>query len=134
MTNTCVIDTSALIRFYIPDGDLPKEFEQLIHDIERGTIVLIAPELIIAEIGQVIWKKWKQKVVNAQEAQDLLKAILDCPFRILSHREYIVPALAIAQANNLTVYDSLFLAIALRYKAELITVDDILLRNFKKLK
>ena len=44
-----VIDTSALIRLYIPDGAIPRGFEEFLRGVERGNNMAIAPELHLVE-------------------------------------------------------------------------------------
>jgi len=41
-----VIDTSALIRFYVPDGDLPEELEKTIDSAWHADTVIVVPELL----------------------------------------------------------------------------------------
>lgn len=119
-----IIDTSALIRLYIPDGPVPEGLEIALQNSERGNDSLIAPELILAESGQVLHKKRNQQVLSDEEFNDLLSSILDLPIRLFSHGDLIRPACALAAEFDLTVYDALFLALAERHNAPLFTADD----------
>ena len=49
-----VIDTSALIRLFIPDGPVPVGLEEFFRGVERGTNIAIAPELLVVESANVI--------------------------------------------------------------------------------
>lgn len=49
-----VLDTSALLRLFIPDGELPEGVGECIAAAEQGAIGVLAPELILAEAGQVV--------------------------------------------------------------------------------
>ena len=128
-----VIDTSALMRFYIPDGDMPEGFELFLREIERGNNSLLAPELILAEAGQVIHKKRTQKLLSEEEAIEILKCILELPIKLFSHKDFLEPAFYLSKKYNLSVYDSLFLSIAEHHSAKLITVDKKLQTAAKKL-
>ncbi len=44
-----VVDTSALIRLFVPDGPLPDGFNEFLRGVERGFNMAIAPELLLAE-------------------------------------------------------------------------------------
>ena len=74
-----IIDTSALIRFYIPDGTLPGNLEESIHSAWRGESTIMAPELLLAEAAQVLLKKEKSGFLQPQEADDILASILELP-------------------------------------------------------
>jgi predicted nucleic acid-binding protein len=125
---TYVIDTSALMRFFIPDGPLPVGLEPALRNAAKGEASLIAPELILAESGQVLHKKRRQKLLEADELDALLDSLLDLPIQLYGHRNLLRSACALAAESGLTVYDALFLALAIRYNASLITADDVLRR------
>ncbi|MBW2220154.1 MAG: hypothetical protein JRF40_11780 [Deltaproteobacteria bacterium] len=52
-----VIDTSALIRLFIPDGPIPEGFEKFFRGVERGNNRAIAPELLLVESANVLDRK-----------------------------------------------------------------------------
>jgi len=57
---TVVVDTSALLRLFIPDGPVPAGMESALRHAERGNNLLLAPELILAEAAQVLLKNRKR--------------------------------------------------------------------------
>lgn len=127
------VDTSALMRLYIPDGPVPDGLRKALQNAERGNDTLIAPELILAEAGQVLHKKRAEGVVSDEETEALLDSILALPLRLFSHRDLLPVACDLAAEINLTVYDALFLALAQRHNAALFTADEKLGRAAKKL-
>lgn len=118
-----VVDTSALMRLYIPDGPIPEGLESAFRNAERGNDSLIAPELMLAECGQVLHRKRMQNVLTDEELDALLNSILDLPIRLFAHGDLLRPACNLAAELSLTVYDGLFLALAKRHNAPLFTVD-----------
>ncbi len=52
-----VVDTSALIRLFIPDGPIPEGFEKFLSGVERGNNMAIAPELLLVESANVLDRK-----------------------------------------------------------------------------
>jgi predicted nucleic acid-binding protein len=96
------------------------------HAAERGDINLIAPELALAEAAQVLHKKHRQRLLSANEATTILDHLLLLPIKYMPHAPLLVRATALAQMVKLTVYDALFLALAERYSARLITADETL--------
>lgn len=118
-----VVDTSALIRLFIPDGPLPGGFEDFLRGVERGLNTAIAPELLVAESANVLNKKQKAKELSGAESQQLLAAIISLPIRLFPHRSLLRRAFELAIARNLSVYDTLYLALAEEHGAVVFTAD-----------
>ena len=118
-----VVDTSALIRLFIPDGPLPEGFEDFLRGVERGQNTAIAPELLMAESANVLNKKRKSNQLTAAESDQLLIRIIELPVRLFPHRPLIPRAFELAMDRNLSVYDTLFLALAEEQGAVLFTAD-----------
>jgi len=118
-----VLDTSAIIRLYIPDGPVPAGLPKDVEDAARGDVALLVPEIALAEIGQVLARREAAGILTASECDEILDAILDLPLDVIGHRGLLRSALEIARKRNLTVYDGLFLALALDRRADLTSVD-----------
>ncbi len=126
-----VVDTSALIRLYIPDGPIPDGLEEHIASAWRAETTLIAPELVLAEFAQVLWKKEQAAYIKSSELDEIVSAFFELPLEIMGHYSILRDALFLARHHGLTVYDSLFLALAGRKKAELVTADRRLKKAFE---
>ena len=118
-----VVDTSALVRLYVPDGPVPEGLEEALESAWRGDVLLLAPELLLAEVGQVLRKKERAGVLTREECDEILDAVLALPLEVLPHRPLLVDALALARETGLTVYDALFLVLARSRGADLISAD-----------
>ena len=118
-----VIDTSALLRLFIPDGDVPAWLHAFVGDAERGLHQAIAPELLAAEAANAVLKKQRLGELSASEAAELLADIMALPIRLMPHRPLVDAAFQQARQLNLTVYDALFLALAVDRGAVLFTAD-----------
>ena len=130
----CVVDTSALIRLFVPDGPLPNDFEGFLRGVERGLNIAIAPELLMAEAANVINKKQLSGELSESEGDQLLSDILSVPIRLFPHRPILPRAFELARAHNLTVYDTLYLALAEEHGAVIFTGDRKLLSIAERLK
>ena len=124
-----VLDTSAVLRLYLPDGPLPKGLESAVDLAGRGDAVLLAPQLLLAEVAAVLLKKERAGTVNASDAEAILKAVLDLPITLRGHSELALEALDVGRSEGLTSYDALFLVLARREHAELLTGDMRLARR-----
>ena len=52
-----IVDTSALIRLYVPDGPIPDGLEEYLAAAWRAEITLMIPEIALAEFVRILWKK-----------------------------------------------------------------------------
>jgi len=118
-----VVDTSALIRLYIPDGPTPQNLERAVLSAERCEDILFAPELLLAEVGQTIIRKRHDGLLSHEDVRALLEHIQSLPLRLVPHGEIISRACKMSFDLKLTVYDALFLALAEQHDGTLITAD-----------
>ena len=124
-----VVDTSALIRLFIPDGELPSDFEEFIRGVERDLKTAIAPELLLVEAASVLNKKQKSGELSEDESDQLLADILSLPIRLFPHRPLLSRAFELARKYNATVYDTLYLALAEEHNAVIFSADYKMLKT-----
>jgi predicted nucleic acid-binding protein len=131
--NCTVLDTSAIIRYFIPDGPIPEQLEETLRLAAKAEMIAISPELAQVEFAQVILKKIRAGFLSTKEGKTILAAALDLPIIYLSHKEFISQAFLLAHEFKLSVYDSLFLEIARTKNCNLISADQELMRVFVRL-
>jgi predicted nucleic acid-binding protein len=122
-----VVDTSALIRLFVPDGPMPDAFDNFLRGVERGKNSAIAPELLVAEAANVVNKKRISGELRDNESNQLLADILSVPIRLFPHRPILLKAFDLARKHHLTIYDTLYLALADDHGAVIFTADRTLL-------
>ncbi|MGC9453066.1 MAG: type II toxin-antitoxin system VapC family toxin [Oceanipulchritudo sp.] len=119
-----VVDTSAVLRLFIPDGPVPDGLEAFFRGVENGSNLAIAPELLIAEALNVVVRKQRRGELDAAEAEQLVSLLKRLPVRYYGHVGYAESAHRLAMETGLTGYDALFLALALERGVGLFTADD----------
>ena len=114
-----VVDASVAMKWYLPEDGSAEASTLLEHP---GP--LIAPDLLIAEFGNVIWKRARKGELSHAEAEEIIDAFISSgPVELWPASLFLRPAFDIAFRWQLTVYDSLYLALALAEDCPLITAD-----------
>jgi predicted nucleic acid-binding protein len=93
----------------------------------------LAPSLILAEVGNALWKKHRQQLITVAQARAAISALpghLQL-FDIIPLAEH---ALEFALALRHPIYDCYYLALAERESAMLVTADERFIATAKKTK
>ena len=122
MAGSCVLDASAALRLITQDPAA----EDLARQVEQMALVL-APELMLTEVANALWKLQRAGSLEGINPQVLLADARDLVDQIEPDRTLQVEALALAWHLNHPVYDCLYLALARREAATLLSTDQRLL-------
>jgi predicted nucleic acid-binding protein len=122
MAGSCVLDASAALRLITQDPAA----EDLARQVEQMALVL-APELMLTEVANALWKLQQAGGLDGIDPQLLLADARDLVDQIEPDRTLQVEALALACHLNHPVYDCLYLALARREAATLLSTDQRLL-------
>jgi predicted nucleic acid-binding protein len=113
---------------------MPDGFDDFLRGFEGGISSAIAPELLVAEAANVVNKKRISGELHENESNQLLTDILSVPIRLFPHRPILLRAFGLAREYKLTVYDTLYLALAEDHGAVIFTADRKLLKAATKLR
>ena len=118
-----VVDSGITVKWYIEEDD--SDIAQLIYnEYEAGNISFLAPDLIYAEFGNIIWKKQIFKNLNANEADFAISEFKKISFTLTPITLLFDDAYKIAVKYKRTFYDSLYLALSERENCEFVTADE----------
>jgi predicted nucleic acid-binding protein len=117
-----VIDASVLIKFYVPEI-LSDKAEELLNRVAQGYVMLLAPDLIYPEVGNILWKKQRMKELTRPEVEEITDAIVSLPLKIEASKLLLPLAIDIGIAYRITVYDALYISMARVYETKMITAD-----------
>ena len=117
-----VIDTSVLVKYVVPEENSPLAYG-IIDAHQAAELSLIAPEYIMAECANVLWKHTRRNSLTAATAVDALRQLQSLNIPLTPQSELLEDALLFAAATGIAVYDALFCVLARRADAELITAD-----------
>lgn len=113
-----VVDASVAIKWFLPEIH-SMESRQLLN----GDYELLAPDLLFIECGNILWKQVRHGAMTPEEALKTAQALQAIPLNVFSSTPLVQPAIEIASREDRTVYDSIYLALAVQEKSIMITAD-----------
>lgn len=118
-----VVDSSVALKWFVPEV-LSDEAAELL----EGSVELLTPDLLFPEFGNTLWKKITRGEIQPDEARSIVTALGRIPLVVVSSAGLIGAALEIAVAHRRTVYDGLYVALAVDRDCVLVTADNRLVR------
>lgn len=94
-----------------------------IDDVRAGRVAALAPGLIHAEVANGLRRYVRAGEIDNEMADERLSLALDLPLELVPTRILARQGLALAATRGVSVYDGLYLALALGYDAPLVTAD-----------
>ena len=111
-----VIDASVAAKWLAPEPDTPLAEALLADD-------LIAPDLLYAEVANILWKKQLRGEMDAATTQIGARWLLQVPLQVHDSASLLADVLALALQLQHPAYDCFYLALARRVDAPLVTAD-----------
>jgi predicted nucleic acid-binding protein len=84
---------------------------------------VIAPDLYVADVTNTLWKYTRANLLSLEDANRVLQSAVDMIDRLESSLGLHQEALTLAHRQSHPVYDALYLVLARRNAAMLVTVD-----------
>lgn len=112
-----VVDASVVAKWFIPE-DHSEIALRLLNGNE-----LLAPDLLYAEFGNILWKKRRRGELHVEQLLKAVAGLCAVPIRVEASSSIVVSAIEIACDLDRSVYDSLYLALAVAQNCELVTAD-----------
>ena len=113
---TLVVDASVMVKWLVPE-----EYSAQARRVRHTGAELLAPLHFRAEVANALWKKVGKQILSADEARRLLTVQL--PVTQFAIPPLLPVAFDIALRYERTVYDALYVALALRERCQLVTAD-----------
>lgn len=123
-----VLDVSVVVKWYTEEEGSDQARRLLVDRIPA-----IAPAFLAVEFSNVMWKLVRRASIELDTAQ---LYCLDLPLNLawwVPDGELLSPALGLASRHNHPVYDCLYVSLAIRENAPLITADRRLAERFSTL-
>ncbi len=123
---TCVVDASVAAKWLLPaSGELLLDQANLLLDrYVARQLQLVAPDLLGAELGNVLWKAARRNRITPAKAEESLRRFSELSIPLVPCSDLLLQSLQISVTCDRSFYDSLYVALALTTRTELITADE----------
>jgi predicted nucleic acid-binding protein len=121
---TWVIDASIAVKWLIPEvlSDNADRVRESDEDV-------LAPDLLLVEVANALWKKTVKKELSAREAGEAFDLLGESGIDLRPTGPLLRRAMDLGRRLAHPVYDCVYLALAERERAAFVTADDRLLRR-----
>jgi len=113
-----VVDASVAVKWFVPEV----HSEEALRLLSSGRD-LLAPDLLPAEFGNILWKKTRRGEIEVAQAVEIIRALAEVPFHLSSSSILLESAYLLAHKFQRTVYDSLYLSLAIVEECPMVTAD-----------
>jgi predicted nucleic acid-binding protein len=122
-----VVDASVVVKWFFPEPSADAA-RALLDTPTR----FAAPDLVFAEVGNTIWKRVRARELDPQSARRMVSDVAKIAIDPVPSRALLKDAAAIAIAAAITVYDAMYVALAVRLRTQLVTADERLHRSLSR--
>ena len=121
-----VIDASVAAKWFLPAKGEPFADRALLllDQYSKGRIQFVVPDLFWAEFGNILWKAVRQQRCTKRAAEAAIASLKQRNLPTVSSIVLLHRAFEIATLFDRTVYDSLYIALAVETNSEVITADE----------
>jgi predicted nucleic acid-binding protein len=127
-----VIDASVASRFLLAE-DLSDKAELVLESFLEGASDLMAPKLVVYEVGNTLWKAVKQGFINLNDAVEKFSYFLRLRIGSIElDEEEHKKVLEWSVKNDAAYYDSVYVKASRKTGAILLTADDVLYKKAQK--
>jgi predicted nucleic acid-binding protein len=118
-----IVDASVVMKWFV-DEPLHENARRLLKTGES----LHAPDLLVAEVGNIAWKKANRGEIGWEQARKIARSLRDSPISLQASGELLDRALQLALSIKHPVYDCLYLACTEHLEGTFVTADEKLTR------
>ncbi|HEX4077940.1 MAG TPA: type II toxin-antitoxin system VapC family toxin [Rhizomicrobium sp.] len=120
---TLVVDASIAVKWVVEEEGTAEAIA-LCHKAK-----LIAPDILVAECANILWKKVQRTELTGEEAQLAARLLQGADIELLPMRPLFDVTTSLATALDHPAYDCVYLALAVERNCRLVTADERLLRK-----
>ena len=113
-----VLDASVVVKWFIPEAHSESALK-----LKEMDGRFYAPAFLTLEIGNVLAKKRRRNELTSVEVEGIWRAFRQAPIRRHADETLVLAAFDLAQHTQTTLYDNLYLALAVELNIRFVTAD-----------
>ena len=121
--NTFVIDASIAVKWVVEEDGTAEALA-----LRQGS-KLIAPQLLVAECANILWKKVQREELLKEEALLAARLLQGAEIELLPMQSLLEAAVRMSIEIDQAAYDCVYLALAIDNKCQFVTADERFLRK-----
>lgn len=121
-----VLDASVAVKWFLPARDEPysQQALALYEGYHRQELDFVVPDIFWAEIGSIFWKAIRQGRLEKVPAEEAIADLMKCELSSFASAALLAKAFEIATTFERSIYDSLYVSLAIQSNFQLITADE----------
>jgi predicted nucleic acid-binding protein len=124
--NALVIDASIAVKWVVEENGTPEALQL------RRVARLLAPDLLVVECANILWKKAQRRELAEEEALIAARLLQGAEIELLPTRNLLEMAARIAIDLEHPAYDCMYLAAAIDNDCRFVTADERFLRKLSQ--
>jgi predicted nucleic acid-binding protein len=113
-----VVDASIVVKWFVPEI-----YSEAAIRFLNGNDELIAPDVVFTEAGNALWKKVMRAEILPTSAKEIIQNLIVSPVKLYPSGPMLEIALDISIEHRRSLYDGLYLALALARRCPMVTAD-----------
>lgn len=113
-----IVDASVAVKWLVPEDGSPAA-----QVLRQKDLQLYAPDFLLTECASAICKKVQRRQLDERQATEILSSLKILPIELLPARNLLEGAFVLAVILKQSVYDCLYLALAIALETRLVTAD-----------
>ena len=122
MPDTFVLDCSVAAKWVLPEPGRAPALE-LFERYASGQVLLIAPDILLAEFASLVAKRNRRKQISAGQAHEAFSLMTRSAPKLFDTRPRLSRALDLSLQYQLSLWDCVYLALALEHDCPVLTAD-----------
>ena len=113
-----VVDACVAVKWYLPEDETVSALQ-----VVNGLNELHVPDFFLIETDNILCKHVRRGLIRAEQANAFRRLLRDVPMRIHAVLEFQDEAFDLAVRTGRSIYDCLYLALAVRLGGQMVTAD-----------
>lgn len=129
-----IVDASVVAKWFLPEAHKDKA-EKLLRDFLDEKVELMAPDFLVAEVGNLLWKRSVKRKdtspdISPAQAVQIYENFLALGLPLRPSSTIGAAAIKLVTDKNHPIYDMLYIALAEQSACKFVTADETLMNKF----